>query len=62
MQGLVNFFMNSLNGVQIIKDINESCNCKSDYWMQTEYDEKVLDYWKTPNGTYIVNFKNKTMA
>ena len=25
--------------------------------MQTEYDENVLDYWRLPNGIYIVKFK-----
>ena len=26
--------------------------------MQTENDENVLDYWKLPNGKYIVKMKN----
>ena len=26
--------------------------------MQTGYDENVLDYWKIPNGNYIVKMKN----
>ena len=25
--------------------------------METEYDENVLDYWKLPNGNYIVKLK-----
>ena len=25
--------------------------------METEYDENVLDFWKLPNGKYIVKFK-----
>ena len=25
--------------------------------METEYDEKVLDYWKLPNEKYILKFK-----
>ena len=25
--------------------------------MGTEYDENVLDYWKLPNGSYIVKYK-----
>ena len=25
--------------------------------MKTEYDEDVLDYWKLPNGNFIVKFK-----
>ena len=26
--------------------------------MESEYDENVLDYWKLPNGNYIVKLKN----
>ena len=25
--------------------------------METEYDENVLDYWKSPNGIYIIKLK-----
>ena len=57
MQGLVKLIMNSLYGVQIRKDINESYSCKSENWMKTEFDENVLDYWKLPNGNYIVKMK-----
>ena len=57
MQGLVKLIMNSLYGVQIRKDINESYYCKSENWMKTEFDENVLDYWKLPNGFYIVEMK-----
>ena len=57
MQGLVKLFMNSLYGVQIRKDINESYYCKSENWMKTEFDENVLDYWKLPNGNYVVKMK-----
>ena len=57
MQGLVKLIMNSLHGVQIRKDINESYFCKSETWMKTEFDENVLDYWKLPNGNYIVKMK-----
>ena len=57
MQGLVKLIMNSLYGVQIRKDINESFYCKSETWMKTEFDENVLDYWKLPNGNYIVQMK-----
>ena len=37
--------MNSLYGVQIRKHFNESSKCISEHWMQTEYDDNVLDYW-----------------
>ena len=57
MQGLVTLIMNSLYGVQIRKDINESYHCKSEIWMKSEFDENVLDYWKLPNGNYIVKMK-----
>ena len=54
MQRIVKLVMNSLYGVQILKDINDSYYCKSEQWMKTEHDGKVLDYWKLPNGNYIV--------
>ena len=57
MQKLVKLIMTSLYGVQIRKDIDQSYKCKSQHWMETEYDEKVLDYWKLPNENYIVKFK-----
>ena len=57
MQELVKLIMNSLYGVQIRKDINESYHCKSETWMKTEFDENVLDYWRLPNGNYIVKMK-----
>ena len=57
MQKLVKLIMNSLYGVQIRRDINESYYCKSENWMKTEFDENVLDYWKIPNGNYIVKTK-----
>ena len=60
IQKLVKLFMNSLHGVQIRKDIDQSYKCKSKHWMETENDENVLDYWKLPNGNYIVKLK-KTM-
>ena len=33
--------MSSLKGEQIRKDIEEEYACKSEYWMLTEYDERV---------------------
>ena len=45
MQLLVKLLMNSLYGENIRKDIEEKFTCKSEYWMQTEYDERVKDYW-----------------
>ena len=57
MQGLVKLIMNSLYGVQIRRDFNESYYCKSEIWMKTEFDENVLDYWRLPDGKYIVKMK-----
>ena len=57
MQRLVKLIMNSLYGVQIRKDIDQSYKCTSQHWMETEYDENVLDYWRLPNGNYIVKIK-----
>ena len=39
MQLLVKLLMNSLYGENIRKDIEEKFTCKSEMWMQTEYDE-----------------------
>ena len=38
MQNLVKLIMNSLYGVQIRKDSDHFLKCKSERWMQTEYD------------------------
>ena len=57
MEGLIKVIMNSLYGVQIRRDINESYNCKPEIWMKTEFDENVLDYWRLPNGNYILKMK-----
>ena len=57
MQGLVKLIINSLYGVQIRRDNNESYYCKSENWTKTGFNEKVLDYWKLPNGNYIVKMK-----
>ena len=54
---MVNLFLNTLYGVQIRRDNNEFCICKSEHWMQTDYDENVLDYWRIPNRNSIVKLK-----
>ena len=51
--------MNIVYGVQIRKDIDQSYGCKSQHWMETENDDNVLDYWRLPNGNYIVKFKKR---
>ena len=57
MQGVIRLFMNSLCGVQIRKDIDQSYKCESQHWMGREYDENVLDYWKLPIGNKRVKLK-----
>ena len=49
--------MNKLYGNQIRKDNIEFHKCKSEHWMQTEFDESVLDYWKLPNGIFMAKFE-----
>ena len=36
LQGLVKLMLNSLYGIQMRKDIDESYYCKSETWMKTE--------------------------
>ena len=57
MQRLIKLIMTSLYGVQIRKDTDLSYKGKSQHWMETEYDQNVSDYWKLPNGNYIVKLK-----
>ena len=54
MQLLVKLLMNSLYGENIRKDIEEKFVCRSEMWMQSEYDERVKDYWKISDINYIV--------
>ena len=58
MQLLVKLIMNSLYGEFLRKDILESYQYKSEMWMMTEYDERVLDYQKINHGNYIVKMKD----
>ena len=58
MQLLVKLIMNSLYGEFLRKDILESYQCKSEMWMMTEYDERVLDYQKINHRNYIVKLKD----
>ena len=41
--------MKSLYGENLRKDITEEYKCKSENWMSTENDERVLDYWRLAN-------------
>ena len=58
MELLAKLIMNALYGEFLRKDITESYQCKSEMWMQTEYDERVLDYQKINYGKYIVKMKD----
>ena len=57
MHLLVELFMNSFYGEFLAKDILESYQCKSEMWMMTKFDERVLDYQKIIHGRYIVKLK-----
>ena len=54
LQEMVKLIMNSIYGQTIRRDIEDEFSCKTEHWMRTEYDERVKDYWKLPNGNYIV--------
>ena len=44
MQNSVELLMNSLQGIQIRKDINKFYKRKTEHWMQREFDENVSDF------------------
>ena len=46
--------MNSFYGEQIRKNVEEKFACKLEVWMMTEYNERVIDYWKISGVKYIV--------
>ena len=54
LQEMVKLIMNSIYGQTIRRDIEDEFCCKTENWMKTEYDERVKDYWRLPNGHYIV--------
>ena len=54
MQLLLKLLMISLYGENIRKDIEEKIACKPEMWMQTEFDERVKDYWKISGINYII--------
>ena len=58
IQLLVKLIMNALYGEFLRNDITESYQCKSEAWMMTEYDERVLDNQKINYGNYIVKMKD----
>ena len=58
MQLLVKLIMNALYGEFLRKDVLERYQCKSEAWMMSGYDERVLDYQKVNHGIYIVKLKD----
>ena len=54
MQLLEKLLMNTLDGENIRKDIEEKFARKSEAWMMTEDDERVKDYWKISSIKYFV--------
>ena len=54
MQNLVILIMNSLYAAQNQKKFTDIDICKSELYMQTAYDDIVLEYWKLPNGIFLV--------
>ena len=50
--------MTSLYCEEIRKDIAEKYQCKTEMWMKSDYDERVLDYQKIMYGNYIVKMKD----
>ena len=57
MQLLVKLNTNAFYGELLRKDVTESYRCKSEMWMQTKYDERVLGYQKNIYRNYIVKMK-----
>ena len=58
MQMLLKLIMKSFYREFLRKDVLESYQCKSEMWMMTEYDERVLDYQKIKYRNYIVKLKD----
>ena len=58
MQLLVRLIMNSLHREFLRKGIDVSYRCKSEIWMLSENDERVLDYQKVNFGNHLVKLKD----
>ena len=54
MQLLVKKLMNSLYGEQRRNDNKEKYAHKTEYWMSTEFEERVKDYWEWSYANYFV--------
>ena len=57
MQTLVKLLMNASFGIQVGMESEEFYEWKRQHWIETEYNHNVSDYWKLPNGNYIVKLK-----
>ena len=57
-QLLLKLIIKILYGEQIRQDIEESFHCKSEHWMLTEYDQRVLDYQKFNYDKYFAKLKD----
>ena len=51
---LVILLLNASYGVQDRKDNNELYYSNSPHWMEAEFDDNVLEYWKWAKTIYIV--------
>ena len=57
MQRLPKPIKKSPNGENKRKDIEQKKTCKTEKWMLTEYNERVLDCWKMAKGNYTNKLK-----
>ena len=51
MKLLVDLLTSSLYGEELLKNIEEKFDCKSEHWMLSEYDDCVKDFWKKSSST-----------
>ena len=54
MHLLVKLLLNALYGENMRQDIEENFARKSDFWMMSENDEWVKEYWKLSHENYFV--------
>ena len=62
MQGLVKFSINVSYDIQVTKDFIELFKSDSGHWMQIEYDDNVLEYWKLPNRMFMIKNKKEGLG
>ena len=49
-----NFYWLVYTGSNLEKIFEEKFACNSEYWMMSEYDERVKEFWRLWHGNYIV--------